>query len=223
MKAKEKRCGAKGRAAGYTGCGLPSLHRKYGLCMKCYHKWLRSTPEGKEIIQQAIRKASKGLLKISRKEHREKKAEVKTMGKIKGDLQKEINTIVRLIDHGRSCISCEHGTMVEWTRQRQAGHRLSVGSTPSLRYNLWNIFCQCSICNHRLSSNPREYDKGIVKLHGTMVLNQCKSLLLQYPELKASREELIQATKKAREIIREINKGKDFTRDEVNNLIGLYK
>lgn len=79
--------------------------------------------------------------------------------------QMAVNKLVRLLDHGKPCISCGE------FRELEAGHYRSVGSMPSLRFDLRQIWGQCRPCNmggtrsHKRGKNPAlvrdEYEKGL--------------------------------------------------------------
>jgi hypothetical protein len=73
---------------------------------------------------------------------------LKPVGVARDEAQAAFNTFVRLIDAGQPCISC--GTtdpkpthMGQWA----AGHYLSVGAAPELRFELRNVHRQCHGCN----------------------------------------------------------------------------
>ena len=82
--------------------------------------------------------------------------------KIKSDLmtrsewlnlaQKVFNKWIRERDKDRPCISC--GT---YNGKKNAGHYMSVGSTPELRFNEDNVHLQCERCNTHLSGNLINY------------------------------------------------------------------
>lgn len=222
IESKERPCKAIGNAKGFKGCGKLILKRTYGLCDKCYRNWLLTTKEGQEKLNKTIPRAKKKVKQDIRQEQRKAKHEAKKKSEWEALLQIEINAIVRLIDQGNGCISCSHAWDEIWKRQAQAGHYYSVGSNPTLRYNLFNIFLQCQQCNYWFSANEREYDKGIIKHYGKEMLDYIKSLPRIYKEIKLSSEELQQKLKIARKIKREILQGKNYTRKEINKKLKIY-
>ncbi len=161
IQTKPKKCKGTVKAKGY-GCGRVVLKRTYGLCGKCLSEWIEKTDEGKEFLTGHTLRAKRLTEKQKRSEIRVKKQEVKTLNELKKELQTEINRIVRLIDFDKNCISCNHG-MDGFTRQAHAGHYHSVGSSPSIRFNIHNIHKQCSICNNFKSGALREYRQGLIK------------------------------------------------------------
>lgn len=221
---KQKKCKGTGRAVGY-GCGELSADRKYGLSKtgcKCFYKWLYSTKEGGKVIKSYTIKGKRYVEKKEKEKRTKEKKDIKTVKDLKPVLQKEVNTISRLIDAGKGCISCGHGWKSDWTRVKNAGHYHSVGSHDAIRFNLHNIYLQCVVCNDHLSSNKGEYSKRIVIIYGQEVLDKIEALPLKYKEMHLTKTDLLYAIKEARKIIREIKEGRDFTREEVNKKLNIY-
>lgn len=219
--AKSNKCNGTGKAKGF-GCLTPKILHKYGLCIDCFKNWLFDTPEGSMYRQSIQIRAKKHVQKETKKEQSEKKEQNRNKSYFEKQLQSEINSIVRLIDSENGCISCNHGWETNFTRQIHAGHRFSIGSNPSLRYNLFNIWKQCSICNNWKSGNEREYDKGIINHFHPEILEYIKSLPSQYKELHLSIDELKQAIINAMNVKKEILSGNDYSREEINKRIGIY-
>lgn len=214
---KDKPCKGLNKAKG-RGCGTHSDKRKLGLCHKCYFDYLKETNQLNSFLASAKRKA----VREQKKEMRVKKESIKTKGKYEAELQKEINAIVRLIDQDKGCISCKHGWTERFTRQAHAGHRLSVGSHVVLRYHLYNIFKQCSICNDHLSGNPDGYDKGLLTHYGTEALIRIDEIRLKYQSLHLSIDDLKDKIVIARQIKRAILKGETYSRDKANAELCIY-
>lgn len=219
---KAKKCKGTGKAKGF-GCGKTTLYRKYGLCKdECYPDWLLNSINGRKVLEKATLTGKKKAEKAKARKHREQKRKIKTLSMLKAELQKEVNTIVRLIDEDKTCISCNHG-IDGFTRQAHAGHFKSVGSNDSLRFHLDNNHKQCSICNNHLSGNVLEYKKGLTERYGNDYAELVDvELQKKYPVMKFSRPELEEAITTSRAIIRKIKKGKDFTRKQVNEILKLY-
>jgi hypothetical protein len=68
-------------------------------------------------------------------------------------LQIVFNKYIRLRDEDKPCISCERPL----TNKFDAGHFLSVGSYPNLRFNEDNAHGQCVFCNQHKHGNHIEY------------------------------------------------------------------
>ncbi len=76
--------------------------------------------------------------------------------------QQTFNQFIRLRDTGKPCISCNR----KHQGQNHAGHYLSVGAHPELRFDVLNVHLQCAPCNNHLSGNILEYQKGLLKRIG---------------------------------------------------------
>ena len=104
--------------------------------------------------------------KIQNKEaraiQRDKKEKVKTRAEWLRDAQKWFNKYVRLRDKDEPCISCQR----YHTGQYHAGHYLSVGANPELRFNELNNNKQCSACNNHLSGNIVNYRPNLINKIG---------------------------------------------------------
>jgi hypothetical protein len=161
------------------------------------------------------------------KEKKKRTDELKTHSDWSKELQIEINTIVRLIDKGAPCIS----SLRNGNEQRQAGHRWSVGSSPSLRFNFFNIFGQTAEQNNYQSGNPDGFDHGISCIYGDEILNEVHGLKKKYPILKLSIPELIHAKARAKKIVKGLKElNATFTpeqrielRRKYNKILGLYE
>jgi len=69
------------------------------------------------------------------------------------DYLKIANKYIRLRDKDKGCISCGKAL----TSKFDAGHFLSVGSYPNLRFNEDNVHGQCVYCNQHQHGNQIEY------------------------------------------------------------------
>jgi hypothetical protein len=107
-----------------------------------------------------------------------------------------VNKYIRLRDDDRTCISC-----LKYTGQMQAGHYLSVGSHPNLRYAARNIHKQCATCNNHLSGNLLEFRKGLIKRYGVAFV---ESLEADQTPRKFSNDEVILIGKYYKGMIKEM-------------------
>jgi len=76
--------------------------------------------------------------------------------------QQAFNAWIRFRDDGCACISCGRNTGAKVN----AGHYLSVGSSPELRFNPLNVSLQCEYCNVYKSGNIGEYRPALVNKIG---------------------------------------------------------
>lgn len=72
--------------------------------------------------------------------------------------QATFNGWIRFRDAGEPCISCGRNTGAKVN----AGHYLSVGSHPELRFNSLNVWLQCEHCNMFKSGNIGEYRPRLI-------------------------------------------------------------
>lgn len=94
-------------------------------------------------------------------------------GYLEAKAQEAINGYVRVRDAHLGCISCDKPAT--WKGQWHAGHLKTRGSNSFLRYSLWNINKQCSVCNAHLGGNVAEHERGIVRRHGQARLDYLNS------------------------------------------------
>lgn len=101
-------------------------------------------------LKQRAQKAAKAD-KENRKSFRVAIEKAKTRGAHLKELQAAFNAWVRCRDAGLPCISC--GRPASWQGQWDAGHYLSRGSSPAIRFDSANVHKQCLPCNRHLSGN----------------------------------------------------------------------
>jgi hypothetical protein len=107
-----------------------------------------------------------------------------------------VNKFIRIRDDDRTCISC-----LKYTGQMQAGHYLSVGSHPNLRFAARNIHKQCATCNNHLSGTLIEFRKGLIKRYGVEFV---EALEADKTPRKFSNDEVILIGKYYKGIIKEL-------------------
>ena len=145
-------------------------------------------------------KAEKQAAIKQRKADRERKEKLKSRSELAREAQAAFNAWVRLRDADKPCISCGR----HHEGQYHAGHYLSVGARPELRYEPINVWKQCAPCNTHLSGNAVLFRQALVREIG---LERVEWLEWPHPakkytadELKAIRDEY---RAKARELKRE--------------------
>ena len=145
-------------------------------------------------------KAEKQAAIKQRKSDRERKEKLKSRSELAREAQQAFNQWVRLRDADKPCISCGR----HHEGQYHAGHYLSVGARPELRYEPLNVWKQCSPCNTHLSGNAVLFRQALVREIGLERVewlegpHQAKKYTTD--ELKAIRDEY---RAKAREFKRE--------------------
>jgi hypothetical protein len=128
---------------------------------------------------------------------KQRKAKMKTDLMTRSDYlklaQAAFNTYIRERDKDRSCISC--GT---YNGKMNAGHYMSVGSTPELRFNEDNVHKQCERCNTFYSGNLINYRISLIERIGIerveflerkdhapdkLTIDEIKNIALKYKKL----------------------------------------
>ena len=236
MQKKKKKCKGNGKAKTHSGCGKELYLFRYGLCKDCYKDFLFNTSEGKEILEKSKIKAvsiAKNRVKKQQIQKRKQQKElIRTKSYWEKKLQKEINTIVRMIDRGHNCISSQK----KLSRKYDAGHYYSVGSTPTIRFNLHNIFAQNVNENQFNGGNPIGYVRGLKEVFGYAYAEEVICLRAKYHLIKLSIYELKLCIGRARSFIKYVEKLKNKNgwkpfsvqervelRREGNVYIGIYK
>lgn len=183
-------------------------------CIKAFNQWVKDEKE----------KANK---RKWQKEKKELKERIKTKSDYEKDLQKEINTIVRLIDKDTFC----HSTKKPLNAKFDAGHVMSCGSNPTIRFNLFNIYAQSVYANQYLSGDQINFLNVLSEVHGLEHKEYVLSLKSRYKLIKLSIKDLKEKIQIARQIVKEL-KAVNLTysakvrlelRKEYNNRIGIYK
>lgn len=114
--------------------------------------------------------------KRERKANREAKQRLKTKSQWTKEAQAAFNLYIRLRDHNEPCICCGEWGADEWYKtggQWDAGHFLSRGAYPELRFNEDNCHKQLKSCNAGSSKYARKgrtvakgYREGLIKKIG---------------------------------------------------------
>ena len=110
----------------------------------------------------ALSKIRAKAIQLAKKDIKARKQALKSLGTLHKEAQPEFNKYIRLRDKGQPCISCQR----HHTGQNHAGHFLSIGSSPELRYAESNVHLQCSVCNNHLSGNQLLYRVNLINKIG---------------------------------------------------------
>ena len=182
----------------------------------------KRTCDKDDCLDIAAAEVAKKAIKKVRKEEKERlRKAIGIKGKQSQDpLQKVMNKIARLLDKDEPCLARPFENQ---NIPLQGGHIYSVGSHPALRYNIWNIHGQSHKSNAINGGEPHLMIEGIERRYGIEQRRKVENLVKEYKVLKLSREEKKAALKVARRLMRELEKGTIFTRDEINKQIGIYK
>ena len=93
-----------------------------------------------------------------KRETKQKLDKLKSKAQWAKEAQTEFNKFIRLRDANEPCISCGR----HHQGQYHAGHFLSVGARPELRFTESNVHKQCAPCNTHLSGNAVLFRRGLL-------------------------------------------------------------
>jgi len=171
------------------------------------------------IARKRREKADREDRKRDNARNRADKERIKTKPQLTREAQDATNLLVRLRDHDKPCISCGRYDHEIKERLRggkwDAGHYLSVGAKPELRFELLNIHRQCKSCNGGSGKYARknetvrtEYRKRLIDRIGLENVEWLEGphVIPNYThdDLRAIRDE---RRKMARELKKSINDG----------------
>lgn len=157
--------------------------------------------------------------------------------KVKGDdmkkklpklLEDQVNHIVRLIDKGHPCIS----TGTPWGSYTvNAGHYVSVGANPTIRYNLLNIFNQSQSDNFYKGGKGSNYSIRLKEVFGVFVRDEIEGLTAKYKSIHLTDNEILEKIVICKQIVKELKQAdriystdeRIILRREYNERIGIYK
>jgi hypothetical protein len=111
------------------------------------------------LAQSERAKAEKRAAVKDRRETREK---LKTRAQWLKEAQAAFNGWVRARDAELPCVSCGRHHDGQW----HAGHYLSTGARPELRFEPLNVWKQCAPCNTHLSGNLVLYRAELIRRIG---------------------------------------------------------
>ena len=101
--------------------------------------------------------------KAERESVRARKEAIKSKADWAREAQTAFNAWIRARDEGLPCISCGRHHQGQW----HAGHYLSTGARPELRFTESNVHRQCAPCNTHLSGNAVLYRIGLINRIGS--------------------------------------------------------
>ena len=201
-------------------------------CVQCKEKF---TPQNntqiccspKCAIDYMKSKKAKEADKIWNAQKKDLKESLKNKSDYEKELQKEINTIVRLIDKGSFC----HSTKKPLNEKYDAGHFYSVGSNNSIRFNLFNIYAQSVYANQYLSGDQINFLNVLSDVYGKEHKEYVLNLKSIYSYVKLTIEELKEKITISKKIVNELKKADLIypikvrleLRKKYNERLGIYK
>jgi hypothetical protein len=145
---------------------------------KCGNEYIQYTTLQTICVPCALVKGRKTIKKekmVAAKEERSglrlRRKKLETTGDRLKKIQIVFNRYIRLRDYEQPCISC-----LRWTGKKvNAGHFLSVGSHPELRFSPINVWRQCEHCNTYKSGNQAAYETNLRERIGDSLVDLIKS------------------------------------------------
>jgi hypothetical protein len=171
-----------------------------------------------------MRIKEKNQAKEMKAKREQMKEAIQTTTDLRKLLQIEINAIVRAIDYGQPCISSQRET-----KTPHAGHYFSRGSNSEIQFHLWNIHVQSAHDNTYQGGNIKGYRANLIKIYGQEIFDLIELLPEMYRNLTWSKDELKEAIKTAKQILRELPPKVSYSvdhriylRKKINNKLNLY-
>lgn len=164
------------------------------------------------------KKAFNKKLKQDEQRLREKWNIPKKKAKHQEPLQKAINELVRLLDKDKPCYVYPH---YENGQDKQAGHVFGIGKAPHLRYLLLNVFGESIYSNVNQNIDDEFKVMCLERLHGEQAVKALRWIRKTYDKklTKVDKDEKLGIV---RQIIREVKKGAQYSRRELDDRIGIY-
>jgi len=115
-----------------------------------------------ELLRKTREEAKLKADRTERVETKKALERLKTRSDWLKDAQVVFNQYIRERDKAEPCISCQRFHQGQY----HAGHFVSVGSRPNLRFDEQNVHRQCAPCNNHLSGNIIHYRMNLIKKLG---------------------------------------------------------
>ena len=135
-----------------------------GECKVCRGAFIKSTST--QVVCSV--KCARRVPVIERKKDADRREALKTRSEWIAEAQAAVNRYARLRDirRGRGCITCGATFGSRYGGSFDAGHMLSRGSAPHLRFRLDNIALQCVKDNRYLGGMALQFRAAMVARHG---------------------------------------------------------
>lgn len=186
-------------------------------CKVCRGEYVPRTPLqavcgitcAKVAGQRKTAKQKEDAAKAERKADRAKREALKRKGEHLNEAQAAFNAFIRYRDRDLPCICCGSfdasgagGLGGGW----DAGHWLSRGHAPHLRFHEQNVHKQRKGCNRPGGTTRAKYRLGLVARIGELAVSELEALEYAPTEKRWSIEELKEIKVKYREKLRQLRK-----------------
>ena len=153
-----------------------------------------------------------------RKAKLEKAVGVKKIGNA-DSLQRAVNSISKILDNDKPCFVFPDKQNAHWN----AGHVISRGANPSIKYLLLNIHKESVASNSDQSISNEFKLKMLCERYNSDVRDSIEWIVRENQILNLSEAEKKAKATEARKIIKELRAGKEYTRREIDARLGIYK
>lgn len=177
-----------------------SIKEKFCTAPNCGRLFLPARPMQAVCSAACASRKVRADKKREREEVRKRKEAIKKRSEWLSEAQMAFNAWIRARDAGQPCISCQR----HHTGQLHAGHYLSVGARPELRFEELNVHLQCAPCNTHLSGNAVLFRQGLIAKLG---LQSVEWLEGPHEPKKYTIPELIEVKATYRRKLRELKNG----------------
>lgn len=130
-------------------------------CRNEYTPWSSTQQACSPLCAQAVAQAKRHKAEMA--DTKRKLLAIKPRSKWQAEAQAAFNAFIRERDFIEPCISCGRTDRTSW----DAGHYLTTGARPELRFDECNVNKQCVQCNQHLHGNLVLYRLGLIERIGT--------------------------------------------------------
>lgn len=206
----KKKCKGTGKAIG-SGCKELHYIKRYGLCEKCYIKWMFDTPEGKAHMKLYTIKGSKKAIKEVKVKHqtevKKQKIESMSIDALKVAVKEPFQKLIRIRDHRKPCICC--GKQLPFNiGDYDAGHFKKAENYSGTIFHPDNVHGQLVYCNKHLNGNESNYALNLPNRIGQERFDKLIELSLKHKSYKWDRYVLIDMLAHYRNELKLIESGK---------------
>ena len=166
-----------------SACHKPILNRRSTLQTKCAPCVYKVANARDKEVRKAQRQAVIDTRKKDAADTRARRVALKSRRDWLNDTQSVFNAWVRVRDAALPCVSCGR----HHEGQYHAGHYLTVGARPELRFTPDNVHKQCSACNTHLHGNLILYRVELIRRVGLQIVEALEG---PHPPAKWSIDEL---------------------------------
>ena len=165
-------------------------------CIICAKPFMRANTLQTVCSVKCARQVPIVNRKAERARDRAKRERLKSRGQWLREAQTAFNAFIRIRDADKPCVSCGRHHNGQW----HAGHWLSTGARPELRFDEANCHRQCQPCNVHLHGNLVLYRAELIRRIG---LAEVERLEGPQPQRKFTIPDLREIRDKYRVLARE--------------------